>query len=147
MDVLLLRRSGAYLGGTWQMVSGRIERGETAWQAALREVREEVGIVPDRFYSANRLESFYEVSQNCINLVPIFVAFIDGLEAITLSDEHTDYRWVPYSELGDFVHFDHQTDTARWIFQHFVRRKPFEFLRIRGQGENSDEGSIGARPT
>jgi dihydroneopterin triphosphate diphosphatase len=37
-DALLLKRAeGGYLGGTWHAVHGRIEPGETAWQAALRE--------------------------------------------------------------------------------------------------------------
>jgi dATP pyrophosphohydrolase len=131
MDVLLIRRSAGYLESTWQMVSGKIEKGETAWQAALREIKEEVGVVPDRFYSADRMETFYEVSQNCINLIPIFVGFVDNNQSITISNEHTEHRWVSYDKVGDFMKFRHQMETCRWIFKQFVQKVPFEFLEIK----------------
>ena len=130
MEVLLLRRAGDYLSGSWQMVSGLIENGETAWQAAFREIREETGLVPDRFYSADKLEQFYEVRQNCINLVPIFVGFMDGEATVQLSAEHTEYQWVPYDRLSEHVSFPHQATTARWIYEQFVLKSPLEFLRI-----------------
>jgi dATP pyrophosphohydrolase len=135
MDVLLIRRDGSYLGGTWQMVSGKIEKGETAWEAALREIKEETGLTPDRFYSANRLEQFYEVNQNCINLVPIFVGFMDVDSAVQLSDEHTDFQWVSYDKLSVYVSFPHQAETALWIYDQFVQKMPSEFLRINTEVE------------
>lgn len=130
MDVLLIKRSDDYLGGTWQMVSGMLESSESAVDAALRELREETGIVPDRFYSANHLQQFYEVSQNCINLVPVFVAFLDSDRAVALSSEHLDFMWVPYDQVSDHVCFPDQADSARYIFEHFVEKEPLEFLRI-----------------
>ncbi len=57
---LIIRRSSGHLGGTWQMVSGRIEHGEKGWEAALREIKEETRLVPDRFYSPNIVEAFYK---------------------------------------------------------------------------------------
>ena len=57
---LVVRRSTPYLKGSWQMVSGRVEPGETGWEADLREIEEETGLVPDRFYSAELIEQFYE---------------------------------------------------------------------------------------
>ena len=53
---LILKRCSEFLNNSWQMVSGRIEKGETAWQAALREIKEETGIVPDRLYSSNKAD-------------------------------------------------------------------------------------------
>jgi dATP pyrophosphohydrolase len=47
---LVIRRRTPYLKGTWQMVSGAVEAGETGWAAALREIEEETGLVPERFY-------------------------------------------------------------------------------------------------
>ncbi|HBD83024.1 MAG TPA: NUDIX hydrolase, partial [Dehalococcoidia bacterium] len=45
---------------TWQEISGLIEPRETAWEAALREIKEETGLTPYRFYSADFVERFYE---------------------------------------------------------------------------------------
>ena len=43
--VLLLRRAGNHLRGIWSYVAGHIEAGETAWQAARRELSEETGLL------------------------------------------------------------------------------------------------------
>ncbi len=42
-DVLLIRRAKPPLEGQWSLPGGRIERGERAADAAVREVREETG--------------------------------------------------------------------------------------------------------
>ena len=51
-EVLLLKRTDT-LVGEWCQVAGKIEEGETAWQAALRELNEETGLTPTTFYSAD----------------------------------------------------------------------------------------------
>jgi dATP pyrophosphohydrolase len=110
---LIIRRSSGQLGGTWQMVSGRIEHGEKGWEAALREVKEETGLVPDRFYSANTIEAFYEVNQNCINLIPVFVGFIDTKQEVRLSHEHSEYRWITADKADDFLPSNNKRKCSR----------------------------------
>jgi dihydroneopterin triphosphate diphosphatase len=127
---LVIRRMPGYLGDTWQMISGKVEAGETGWQAALREIEEETGLIPDRFYSADTLEMFYEVSQNCINLVPVFVGIIDGERAIRLSGEHSEYQWITVEEANGYLPFQHQKDTLRMIEACFVKGEPNPFLEI-----------------
>jgi dATP pyrophosphohydrolase len=128
---LILKRKTSYLPDTWQMVSGKIEKGEKAWEAALREIREETGLVPDRLYSANEVELFYEVSQNCINIVPVFIGFIDSDQVVRLSSEHSEYKWISPDESGNFLSFPRQIETMQMIDTRFVKQKPFEFLRIK----------------
>lgn len=43
-DVLLIRRAKPPLEGAWSLPGGRIERGERAADAALRELKEETGV-------------------------------------------------------------------------------------------------------
>ncbi len=128
---LIIRRQSSYLPDSWQMVSGKIEKGEKAWEAALREIKEETGLVPDRLYSANTVELFYEVNQNCINIVPVFIGFIDSDQPVRLSAEHREYKWVSADESAAFVSFEHQTETMRMLDVKFVKQKPLELLRIR----------------
>ena len=128
---LIIRRGPGYLSGTWQMISGRIEHGEKGWEAALREIKEETGVVPDRFYSANTLEAFYEVNQNCINLIPVFVGFIDTGQEVRLSHEHSEYRWITAEEAEDFLVFQQQKEMLEMIEFLFVRCKPNPMLEIK----------------
>ena len=128
---LIIKRQTPYLPNSWQMVSGKIKKGKKAWEAALREIREETGLIPDRLYSANDVELFYEVNQNCINLVPVFVGLIDSDQPVRLSPEHSECKWVSAEESRAFLSFKHQIETMYMIEAKFVERRPLEFLRIK----------------
>ena len=87
--------------------------------------------VPERLYSANQTEMFYEHNQNCINLVPIFVGFVTGdSEVILAPDEHDASKWITAEEAGRYLPFSNQVAAIDYIEQQFVRRQPSEFLRI-----------------
>ena len=58
-EFLQLRRTaGDFMGGTWQSIYGGILAGETAWQAAARELKEETGLVPLEFYQLDTVNTF-----------------------------------------------------------------------------------------
>jgi dATP pyrophosphohydrolase len=100
---LIIKRSTPYLEDSWQMISGAVEPGETGWEAALREIKEEAGLVPDRFYSADILEQFYRPDLNCIILVPVFVGFLDAKQEVRLSSEHSEYKWIGVEDLDRYL--------------------------------------------
>ena len=131
---LLIKRTSEYLHDSWQQVSGKVEPGELGWEAALREIKEETGIVPDRFYSADFIERFYEPNQNTINLVPVFVGFVDEDIVVQLSDEHSDYIWVTSDEAYGYLHFSQQRESITHIQHVFLDNEPSEFLRISWDG-------------
>lgn len=128
-QVLLLRRAQT-LVGAWCQVAGKIEADETAWQAALRELREETGLEPDQLYSADFLEQFYEQNSDAITVAPVFVALIDRNAEVTLNDEHSEYRWMPLEEAINLVSFGGQRKMLRWIEEEFVQREPSRHLLI-----------------
>ena len=130
-EYLLIRRCSSYLHGTWQMVSGTIEEGETAWQAALREIKEETGLTPDKFYSADTVETFYMVSKDKVSFVPVFVGFVSGSEPIQLApSEHDAYEWLPFEEAIERLIFTEQKRVLSEIDTYFVKRTPHPFLLI-----------------
>ena len=85
------------LGDTWQGVHGGIEKGETAVQAAIRELSEEAGAKAKRFWQIDFVESFYLPNENKIEFVPCFGALID--EDIELCAEHDAYKWLTLEEI------------------------------------------------
>ena len=128
-EILLLKRAQT-LVGEWCQVAGKIEDGETAWQAALRELSEETGLTPDALYSGDIYEQFYEPDRDAITVAPVFVAIIGGNPAVQLNDEHSDFRWMTFDEAIEVVAFGGQRRILRWIEEEFVRRTPSEHLKI-----------------
>ena len=81
----------------WQGVAGKIELGESAPEAAKRELLEETGLTPKQMLVADHVSRFYEAHGDRVNLVPVF-----GIEVVsdivTLSDEHCEFKWVTLEE-------------------------------------------------
>jgi dATP pyrophosphohydrolase len=99
----VLRVRGKYMGETWQLVTGGIDDGETAWQAALRELKEETGLVPIEFYQVDVLNTFYLAQTDSISISPMFCAIVPADAQVQLNHEHTDFRWVPRVEMESRV--------------------------------------------
>ena len=90
---LLLRRApGVVYAGAWRMVGGKIEPGETAHAAALREVREETGQAPVRLWAVPSVNAFYEWAHDRVNLIPAFAAELSGDPV--LNHEHDARAWL-----------------------------------------------------
>jgi dATP pyrophosphohydrolase len=95
---LMLKRAKTKLyEHLWQGVAGKIEKGETAWQAAMRELKEETGLKPKHMFVADHVSRFYEAFGDRINLVPVFGIEVDS-EVVILSEEHSEYKWVTLEE-------------------------------------------------
>lgn len=96
IEFLMLQRPQDHrFADAWQTVGGHIEekQGETAWQAALRELDEETGLTVERWYRIDRPESFYNPDNDTIYLVPAFVALVATDAEPRLSVEHQAFRW------------------------------------------------------
>ncbi len=98
-EVLLLRRSpGERSAGTWETVHGHVEAGELPVAAALRELKEETGLSPERFYNLSRVESFYLHTRDVLALIPAFCAIVAAGAAAVTSGEHDRAEWVSVEE-------------------------------------------------
>jgi len=95
LEVLALRRGphGRNVG-SWETVHGTIEPGETPVQASLRELREETGLVPEKFYNLSRTEAFYQHKTDELALIPVFAAFVASGASVKLSAEHDRAEWL-----------------------------------------------------
>lgn len=129
--LLLRRREGIdHLSGTWQAVHGGIKPGETAVQAAQREVREETGTIPISFWELDYVEAHYSPGQDVIRLVPCFAAQLSEDAQIKLGPEHSEHRWVTLDEALQLLLWRSQ----REAFQ--ILHETIAFPLFRGQEAN-----------
>ena len=134
-EFLLLRRSATRsLPGGWQPVTGGIERREPAYAAAAREVREETGLTPLRWWALEHMTIHYEPAGDRILAVPVFVAEVNWTDPVHLSHEHDRYAFVPAGTAARRVLWHSQRSALKAIAQEVLRR-----------GANTDARDITAR--
>lgn len=95
-EFLQIRRVKQPAAGTWQTVMGGIDEGEKAIDAALRELREEIGVGPNDLtglWFLGQVYPFYQPLWDCIVLMPRFAARVRPDFEPTLNDEHDAHRW------------------------------------------------------
>lgn len=98
-EFLLCKRSTAKIySGQWRMIGGKVETDETYWQAALRELREETALTPEKFWTVPSLNQFYEAKRDEILSIPVFAAEIDSDAQPVLNDEHSTFGWFDVKE-------------------------------------------------
>lgn len=117
--------------GFWCHVAGKIEQGETGWQAIVREFFEETGIVVNRLYNSEFIEQFYEAHLNKIMVVPSFVVMCPPDQVVTINHEHTEYRWCSLEEAKSLVPFPNQKILYDHLWQHFVLSQPSDYMLIK----------------
>ena len=100
IEYLLLKRSSLRVlyPGIWQIVSGKIRRGEKATLAARREVREETRLKIDRMWTAPFIIQFYNPAADVVEFGPLFVATAASRARPVLSREHESFRWLPWKK-------------------------------------------------
>ena len=97
-EVLLLQRAaGTRCPGSWETVHGRIEAGERPEEAALREVREETGLEPERLYNVT-VQAFYLHTASAVMLAVVFAAVVSDPSPVSLGPEHERAEWLGIPE-------------------------------------------------
>ena len=101
VEFLCLRRGRVrFLPGVWQPVTGRRRPRESGLAAAAREVREETGLVPLRWWALEAPTIFYDAARDCVRTYPRFAAETGPGDTVRLSPEHTDWAFLTEAEAG-----------------------------------------------
>ncbi|TAL86703.1 MAG: NUDIX domain-containing protein [Candidimonas sp.] len=128
--VLLLQRASEYLHGVWSYVAGHIEPNETGTQAARRELAEETGLAPQILFATSFCEQFYDAGNDCVMVVPAFVAHVDNDCVVRLNGEHSALRWLTFEAAMRELPFGSQRELFSYVRREFIDRSPSEHLRI-----------------
>jgi dATP pyrophosphohydrolase len=115
-EVLTLKRAaGTRCTGAWEIVHGRIEAGERAEDAAVREVLEETGLAVRKLYNIT-VNAFYLHQIGTVQLSLVFAAIIDD-NAVVLGVEHDDSRWRSFSAASKILAWPREREALVHVTQ------------------------------
>lgn len=95
-EILLIQRpKNKPMAGLWEFPGGKIEPGEKPEEALVRELREEIALVPITYKSLSFISHSYETFH--IVLLPYLVTEWTG--ALDLLEKQQGYMWVKEDEM------------------------------------------------
>jgi 8-oxo-dGTP pyrophosphatase MutT (NUDIX family) len=103
-------------GKHWDYPKGHLEKGETPWQAAVRELREETGIRQvDRRTSYRRQMHYQFFSPRKGRVAKTVTYFVGQTQTATIevSDEHTGFAWLAYEQALKTLTFENARELLR----------------------------------
>jgi len=89
-----------YPQGHWDFVKGKVEQGETLYETASRETKEETGISDIEFIDGfeESVEYDFKFKNEDIHKTVVFFLAKTNEKKITLSHEHNDFVWLEYDD-------------------------------------------------
>ena len=120
-NVLLLKRADTadYEAGLWEDVTGRVHQFEEPEHALHREIREECGLTVEIVKPLTVFHLFRGERTPEHELIGIIFWCKTHSDRVTLSPEHSDYRWLPPLDALSFI--DHPG--VRSDYEAFARER------------------------
>jgi 8-oxo-dGTP pyrophosphatase MutT (NUDIX family) len=89
-----------YPQGHWDFIKGKVEPGETPYETASRETKEETGISDIEFIDGfeESVEYDFRFKNEDIHKTVVFFLAKTNEKKITLSHEHSDFVWLEYDD-------------------------------------------------
>lgn len=120
--ILILKRSDNVrtYRGLWGGVAGYIEKDETPYDTAIKEIREEVGIKKEDIRLIKKIEpqsfsDYYEGRKFQWTIYP-FLFYVEQINKIRIDWEHTEFKWIFPSEITNFETVPHLTEVVKKLF-------------------------------
>jgi dATP pyrophosphohydrolase len=120
---LMLRRSPSenLYPGAWQIITGSIETGETALQAAVRELKEETDYVPQKLWIVPHVNTFFSTKDDTLNHTVVFAAQVLPGSNPALSNEHHQFTWCTIDEAKKLCVWPGQIHALHIIHEFIVK--------------------------
>jgi bis(5'-nucleosidyl)-tetraphosphatase len=114
--IVLFRKEGSkilflllhYPSGHWDFVKGKMEKGESIHQTAIRETEEETGITDITFLEnfEEWIEYDFQYQGELVHKKVVFFLAETKIENVKISHEHVDYTWMDYTTSMEKTTFD-----------------------------------------
>lgn len=128
-EYLLLKRAESEIHpGIWSVCAGKIEQAEKAFEAGIREMKEETGLTPALFFKTDAVNTFYEDLDDRIYIAPVFLADA-GNSVVVLSDEHSEFAWLGFDECMERLHWSSHRSNLELFQKCLTDRKYFATLK------------------
>jgi 8-oxo-dGTP diphosphatase len=101
--------------GQWDFPGGKLEPDEDLTEAAKRETLEESGIVardPKLVWATS------EVRNQAGGTWLFFLDQYPDTPRVTISDEHTEYRWLPLDDVSKEITYYQHLNFLRYVIDH-----------------------------
>lgn len=120
--ILILKRSDNVrtYRGLWGGVAGYIEKDETPFDAAIKEISEEVGIKKEdiKLIKKNEPLSFSDCynGKNYDWTIYSYLFAVQNKDNIKIDWEHTEFKWIFPSEIENFKTVPHLKEVVKKMF-------------------------------
>ncbi len=105
--IVLFRKEGSkilflllhYPSGHWDFVKGKMEKGESTHETAIREAKEETGITDITFFEnfEEWIKYDFQYQGELVHKKVVFFLAETKTEQVMISHEHLDYTWMDYN--------------------------------------------------
>lgn len=129
--LLLQRSSNKVYPNIWQMVTGKPDKNEKAYETAVREIKEETNLFVKKLFIVPNVNSFYNSFDNSVNFVPVFLAIVHNYDEVKISTEHQDFKWVNRKEAKKLLAWPGQSKSVNIIHDYLTNKKDnLNFIEI-----------------
>ena len=97
-----------YPSGHWDFVKGKMEEGESTHETAIREAKEETGIIDITFLDnfEEWVEYNFQYQGELVHKKVVFFLAETKTKEVKISHEHLDYTWMDYNTSMEKTTFD-----------------------------------------
>jgi 8-oxo-dGTP pyrophosphatase MutT (NUDIX family) len=97
-----------YPSGHWDFVKGKMEKDESPHETAIRETKEETGIIDVKFLGnfEEWIEYDFQFEGELVHKKVVFFLGETKTKNVKISHEHLNYTWMDYAEAMEKTTFD-----------------------------------------